>query len=39
MAKVENERMVEWLVRGSGPVTITARSEKGGTVRQDVTLT
>ena len=38
MAKVENERMVEWLVRGSGPVTITARSEKGGTVRQEVTL-
>ena len=26
MAKVENERLVEWLVRGSGPVTIIARS-------------
>ena len=38
MAKVENERLVEWLVRGTGSVTITARSEKGGTVRQDVAL-
>ncbi|CAN5562854.1 M14 family metallopeptidase [soil metagenome] len=38
MAKVENERLVEWLVRGSGPVTIVARSEKGGTVREEVEL-
>jgi murein tripeptide amidase MpaA len=38
MAKVENERLVEWLVRGSRPVTITARSEKGGTVHQEVAL-
>lgn len=38
MAKVENERLVEWLVRGSGSVTIIARSEKGGTVREEVEL-
>lgn len=38
MAKVENERMVEWLVRGSGSVTITASSDKAGTVRQEVAL-
>jgi murein tripeptide amidase MpaA len=37
-AKVENERQVEWLVRGAGPVTITARSDKGGTAWRDVAL-
>jgi murein tripeptide amidase MpaA len=38
MARVENERLVEWLVRGSGSATIIARSEKGGTVREEVRL-
>ena len=38
MAKVENERLVEWLVRGTGMVTIVAKSEKGGTVRREVEL-
>jgi murein tripeptide amidase MpaA len=37
-AKVENERLVEWLVRGSGSATILVRSEKGGTVRREVPL-
>jgi murein tripeptide amidase MpaA len=37
-AKVENERQVEWLVRGAGPLIITARSDKGGTARREVTL-
>lgn len=36
--KVENERLLEWLVRGTGEVTITAKSEKGGTVRETVSL-
>jgi hypothetical protein len=27
-------RKVEWLVRGTGPVTVTVRSEKGGTHRR-----
>ena len=31
-------RKVEWLVRGAGRVTVTARSEKGGTHRFDVVL-
>lgn len=38
MAKVENERLVEWLVRGTGPATITVRGEKGGAVRREGTL-
>ncbi len=38
MMKTDNERQVEWLVRGTGSVTIHARSEKGGTVRQEVQL-
>ena len=38
MAKVDNERLLEWLVRGSGSCAIVARSEKGGTVRHEVTL-
>jgi murein tripeptide amidase MpaA len=38
MGKVDNERLLEWLVRGNGSCTITARSEKGGTVRREVTL-
>jgi len=37
-AKVDNERLVEWLVRGSGTATIVAKSEKGGTVRREVEL-
>jgi murein tripeptide amidase MpaA len=36
MVKVENERLVEWLVRGTGSCSIVARSEKGGTVRREV---
>ncbi len=38
MEKVENERLLEWLIRGNGNCTIVARSEKGGTVRRDVEL-
>jgi hypothetical protein len=38
LTKVENERLVEWLVRGTGSCTIVARSEKGGTVRREVEL-
>jgi hypothetical protein len=38
MAKVDNERLLEWLVRGTGSCTIVARSEKGGTVRREVEL-
>lgn len=38
MARVENERLVEWLVRGSGSATITVRGEKGGTVRREIEL-
>jgi murein tripeptide amidase MpaA len=38
MGKVDNERLVEWLIRGTAPVTITARSEKGGTARKQVEL-
>lgn len=37
-AKVENERLMEWLVRGTGAATIVARSEKGGVARRDVPL-
>jgi murein tripeptide amidase MpaA len=37
-AKVDNERQLEWLVRGAGPLTVTARSEKGGVVRREVVL-
>jgi hypothetical protein len=37
-AKVDNERLVEWLVRGTGTATIVAKSDKGGTVRQEVAL-
>ena len=36
--KVENERLVEWLVRGAGSCVIVARSEKGGTARRVVLL-
>jgi hypothetical protein len=35
----EDGLMVEWLVRGAGPATIVARSEKGGVVRKRVDLT
>ena len=38
MGKVDNERLLEWLVRGSDTCTIVARSEKGGTVRREVEL-
>lgn len=41
-ARVDNERLVEWLVRvpeGAESVTVTARSEKGGTHRIVVPLT
>ena len=38
MGKVENERLVEWLVRGPGQVVVTARSDKGGTVRMEFAL-
>ena len=38
MGKVDNERLLEWLVRGSDTCTIIARSEKGGTVRRVVEL-
>lgn len=40
-ARIENERLVEWLVRvpgGTQSVTITATSEKGGTDRATVAL-
>ncbi len=37
-AKVENERLVEWLVRGTGEVTITASSEKAGVRRKELAL-
>ncbi|HQX61931.1 MAG TPA: M14 family metallopeptidase [Thermomicrobiales bacterium] len=37
-AKVDNERLLEWLVRGNGEVTITATSEKGGVARKTVAL-
>ncbi len=38
MAKVDNERMVEWLVRGTGNVTIVARGQRSGVARCEVAL-
>ncbi len=41
-ARVDNERLVEWLVRvpdGTDALTVTAQSEKGGTHRVTVPLT
>ncbi len=37
-AILRNEVRVEWLVRASGSVTLTAKSEKGGTTTQAVAL-
>ena len=33
---LRNEVRVEWLVRTSGPLTVTVKSEKGGTVRREI---
>jgi len=33
---LRNEVRVEWLVRTSGPLTVTVKSEKGGTVREGI---
>lgn len=38
MGKVDNERRVEWLVRGDGPLTLTVRSDMAGTAREVVEL-
>ncbi|MFW6074373.1 MAG: M14 family metallopeptidase [Chloroflexota bacterium] len=38
MSKVDNERRVEWLVRGTGPLTVHARSEKAGAASETVDL-
>ena len=35
---LRNEVRVEWLVRAAGPLTVTAKSEKGGTARQEIAL-
>jgi murein tripeptide amidase MpaA len=37
-AVLQNERRVEWLVRGSGSVTLTVRSDRGGHDRREVAL-
>ena len=37
-AVLQNERRVEWLVRGSGSVTLTVRSDRGGHDRREVSL-
>lgn len=37
-AILRNEARVEWLVRSRGPVTLTVKSEKGGTTTQEVAL-
>jgi murein tripeptide amidase MpaA len=34
--KVDNERMVEYLVRGTGPVTLKLESERAGSVSREV---
>ena len=36
--RVENEKLVELLVRGSGEVTVTAASERAGTITRQVVL-
>ncbi|HET8632423.1 MAG TPA: M14 family metallopeptidase [Thermomicrobiales bacterium] len=36
MQLVQNEKRAEWLVQGRGPVTLTAKSEKGGTVTREL---
>ncbi|HLI50809.1 MAG TPA: M14 family metallopeptidase [Thermomicrobiaceae bacterium] len=36
--RVENERMLEYLVRGNGVITVTAHSERAGTDRRSVEL-
>jgi hypothetical protein len=35
---LRNEVRVEWLVRAVGPLTVTAKSEKGGSARQEIAL-
>ncbi len=37
-AVLQNERRAEWLVRGSGSVTLTVRSDRGGHDRREVAL-
>jgi murein tripeptide amidase MpaA len=36
--RVENEKLVEVLVRGTGEVTVTASADRAGTIRQSLTL-
>jgi hypothetical protein len=36
--RVENERLIEVLVRGSGEVTITAESDRAGKITETLTL-
>ncbi|MEX2425585.1 MAG: hypothetical protein WD401_02370, partial [Thermomicrobiaceae bacterium] len=37
-SRVENERLVEFLVRGAGEITVTVSSDRAGTAKQRVTL-
>lgn len=37
-ATLQNEKRVEWLVRGRGRVVVTVRSDRGGTVTREIPL-